>query len=93
MADSLLVILEDGVRTLTLNRPEVLNALTVENMAELGRALAAVAKAALDRGLDSNLPAELESTLHAQLTCFTTRDFAEGVRALVERRPPRFTGK
>lgn len=66
---------------------------------ELARSLAhgparaiAVAKAALNRGLDSNLGAELEATVHAQLMCFTTRDFAEGVRALEERRPPRFTG-
>lgn len=32
--------------------------------------------------------AELEATVHAQVMCFTTRDFAEGVQALVERRGP-----
>jgi 2-(1,2-epoxy-1,2-dihydrophenyl)acetyl-CoA isomerase len=55
------------------------------------RALGA-AKAAPNQGLDSSLAAELESTMHAQLMCFATQDFAEGVRALAERRPPRFIG-
>lgn len=55
------------------------------------RALAA-AKAALNRGLASDFWAELEATVPRQLACFATKDFAEGVRALVERRPPHFTG-
>jgi len=73
-------------------------------LAEAARALAlslaegpanaiALAKAALNRGLESTLSAELESTVEAQLQCFATKDFAEGVRALVERRPPKFTGQ
>ena len=55
------------------------------------RALAA-AKAALNRGLASDLWTELEATVTAQLGCFRTQDFAEGVRALAERRPARFSG-
>jgi len=73
-------------------------------LAEAARALAlslakgpanaiAAAKAALNRGLESNLWAELESTVEAQLQCFATKDFAEDVRALAERRPPKFTGE
>ena len=68
-------------------------------VADLARTLAdgparalAVAKAALSRGLDSSLDTELESAVDAQLMCFATRDFAEGVQALAERRPPRFRG-
>jgi len=58
---SVLIAQQDGIRTLTPNRPEALNAFTVESTREL--------------------------------QCFATKDFAEGVRALVERRPPRFTGE
>jgi len=33
----------------------------------------------------------MAATLDQQLARFRTEDFAEGVRALAERRPPRFT--
>jgi enoyl-CoA hydratase/carnithine racemase len=56
------------------------------------KALAA-AKAAINRGLASDFWSELDATVADQLGCFRTRDFAEGVRALADRRPPRFTGE
>jgi enoyl-CoA hydratase/carnithine racemase len=65
---------------------------------ELARTLArgprramAAAKAALNRGLQADFWSELDATLDAQIACFGTRDFAEGVRALADKRTPRFT--
>src|SRR5262245_47644984 len=55
------------------------------------RAAIAAAKAALNRGLSGTFAGELAATLDQQLACFRTGDFAEGVRALAERRAPRFT--
>ena len=66
----------------------------------LARALAqgpakalAAAKAAINRGLASDFWSELDATVADQLGCFRTADFAEGVRALAERRPPMFGGE
>jgi enoyl-CoA hydratase/carnithine racemase len=56
------------------------------------RALA-LAKAGLEQAAGAGLAAALESALAAQLACFATADFREGVRALIEKRPPRFTGQ
>lgn len=50
----------------------------------------AAAKAAIARGLSSDLLRELDATVADQLDCFRTADFAEGVAALGARRPPRF---
>ena len=55
------------------------------------RAAIAAAKVALNRGLSGTFASELTATLDQQLACFRTEDFAEGVRALAERRAPRFT--
>jgi enoyl-CoA hydratase/carnithine racemase len=71
--------------------PEEAHALATRLARGPARALAA-AKTALNRGLASDLWTELDATVAAQLECFATRDFAEGVRALAERRPARFTG-
>jgi enoyl-CoA hydratase/carnithine racemase len=51
----------------------------------------AAAKAALNRGLSGTFASEMAATLDQQLACFRTEEFAEGVRALAERRAPRFT--
>lgn len=46
-----------------------------------------------NRSYDQPLAAQLEAEMEAFARCATTRDFAEGVTAFVERRKPNFEGK
>ena len=78
----------------------------IENDAPPGAALAfarrlaagptralALAKRAINEDLAGDIARARDTTLTAQLACFGTRDFAEGVNALADRRSPRFIGK
>lgn len=53
----------------------------------------AEAKALVNRSVDGLLEAQLEAEARAFARCAATADFAEGVRAFVEKRKPVFTGK
>ena len=50
-------------------------------------------KALLNRSLRSSFEEQLQAELEAFGECVTTADFAEGVRAFVEKRKPSFAGK
>ena len=52
----------------------------------------AMIKAALNR-LPTGLEEILEIEANMQAVCFATHDFKEGVRAFLEKRPPKFTGE
>ena len=50
-------------------------------------------KRLLGRALENSLPAQLQAEAESFADCAATEDFAEGIRAFVEKRKPRFTGQ
>jgi enoyl-CoA hydratase/carnithine racemase len=52
----------------------------------------AAAKQAVYMSRSADLEEMLRYETEAQLRCFESRDALEGIRAFLEKRPPRFTG-
>ncbi|MBI3031325.1 MAG: hypothetical protein HYY64_17635 [Candidatus Rokubacteria bacterium] len=83
---------DGNVLLLTLNRPEKLNAVT-HRLAD-GPILAIKwTKVSVNKLLKAAANLVLEASLALEARTFATEDHREAVRAFVEKRPPRFSGR
>lgn len=81
------------VRTFPPERARAEAQQLAETIASRAPLAVAWAKGVIDRGMDSSLESALRLEGESAGHTFVTRDKAEGMRAFLERRPPKFEGK